>query len=145
MSQTALDAIRARFKTSWTTTPIAWENMPFDPESPGGSFQAGGPWVFFEVLGGGEELASIGDAGGASLYRQAGLIYAHIFVPTKSGVGDVDQYRTAIAALFRGKLFNGVQCMAPSYSEGEADDKGKWYRKTVSIPFQYDAVYTTSG
>lgn len=138
----ARDKIRARFLAAWTTTPIAWPNTKFDPEVPGGDFPAGGAFVYFEVLGGDEEQASIGSGGGTSLFRQRGLIYAHIFVPVNSGVGDAEAHATAIAAIFRGQEFGGVLCRAPSIHGGEtADDVGKWFRQSVSIPFQFDAVY----
>lgn len=129
----AASQIRARMNANFTAAPIAWENAPHQPNDDA--------FVFFEVVSGGSEQVSIGSPN-ARLYRHAGVIQAHVFVPTGKGTKLALEHADTIAAIFRGQSFNGVLCFAPRLGNAaQADDDGKWYRVTVSIPFQYDAIF----
>jgi hypothetical protein len=134
----AVEAIRQRMETNWTTTPIAWQNVAFDPDTPGGGFPAGGPFVYFEVQTGSARYASIGDPGN-NLHRYRGRILAYVLVPAQSGDVTALDYARQIGTVFRGQRFSGVRCRAAEIGGGEtADDEGRWWRRSLAVAFEFD-------
>lgn len=131
---TAANAIRSRLSSMWSATPIGYKNAPHDPTD-------GQAFLFLEVLNGEASQASIGSPG-ARVFRHPGVIMVHVFVPMGIGEKLALEHADAVAAIFRAQSFDGVLCYAPSVGDGEpADDDGKWYRVTVSVPFHFDAIF----
>lgn len=131
-------AVRQRLNANWTTTPIAWENVPFDPKTPGGIFPADGPWIYCEIVFAGSAQASLGSPG-SNRFRHVGLIFIHIFVPVNGGTKKAYEYADQLADIFRAQEFSGVLCRSPVIGRGEkSDDDGNWFRVTLSCEFQFD-------
>lgn len=134
----AVSAIKARFTANWSETPICYQNG----EAADGGLFAPPPdglsaWVYLEVLGAGGQLAGFG--GGNHLLRHRGVIFVHVFVPVNSGTATAFTYADAVAAVFQATSFSGVRCSAASMDGGgSGDDKGNWFRVSVSVPFETD-------
>jgi len=122
-------AIETRFANAWgTTTPIAYENVPFTPPAE--------TYVRLTILTGEERQASMGDA---PLYRHAGVIDVGIFAPIGSAAKSVAILADTIAEIFRGMQFAGITCRAPSVrSLGVQEGR---YQVNVSVPFQRDETF----
>ena len=89
-------AIESELNDNWTTTPIQWENVPFDIPSSSGVLQ---PYIAMSLLPGeGEQI----ELGTVPLYRWVGVIVIQIFVPEHhtSGPGLASQYAETLKAIF---------------------------------------------
>lgn len=138
----AVAAIRSRLEAGWTTTPIAFQNEPFDTPVDANSGNPA-PWVFLEVLGNDSELRGVGTPGD-HVWRTLGHILVHVFVPVNTGAALAQQYAVTIGELFRAAAFyqdgNGaaVRTWAPRTDGGGSDaDNGNWYRVTMTCPFEF--------
>jgi hypothetical protein len=137
----AVQAIRDRLVANWTTTPIAFQNEPFEqPIDPNSGNPA--PWVFLEVIGNDSELRGAGTPGDhVWLYR--GHVLVHVFVPVDSGASLAQQYAVSIGEIYRAAGFYGdddniVRTWAPRIDGGgSGDDEGNWYRVTMTCPFEF--------
>ncbi len=128
----ATSAIRARLAANWTTTAVAWPNEKFAAQET--------PWVAVEIRGSGEEQLSIG-APGANLFRAAATLWLHVFVKRNTSDATALAYAEQLAAIFRGQSFSGVLCQAASiYGGDEGSEDGKWWRRSVAVPFDFDAT-----
>ena len=130
----AENAIRQRLAAAWTTTPVVYENQPY--EAPGTT-----PFVFCEILQGGADQMSLGSTT-LRLYRLTGIIILNIFTPAGTGTKLGNEYADSLATIFRGVSFSGVLTFAPrkSSNSGPTDD-GKWHRISIITPFQFDANF----
>jgi hypothetical protein len=140
-SDVVYSAIKAYLTANWTTTEIAWENENFQsPLSSDGSPTA---WVAVEITGNLYSQASIG-AGTASgnLWREEGLLWLHIFVPTGSGSLVARQYAKQLADLFRGLSLSGdtLRFRDASIGRGQpGSEDGLYWGLSVSIEWQHDS------
>ncbi len=129
-------AIRQRLVAQWVLpgggprTPIAWENVPFDPDA-----APGGPWVLAEIQFGGATQAGLAPPGSVP-YRATGQIQLHCFVPVGSGKAAALDLADAAAAVFRGQSFAGISCRAAYPQRAQAT--GAWFRVTAAVPFLFD-------
>lgn len=141
----AVAAIRARLAANWTTTPIAYQNEPFEPPTDPNS-GAPAPWVFLEVIGNDAELRAAGTPGDhVWIYR--GHVYVHVFVPINSGAGLAQQYAVTIGEIFRAAGFandgqgsivrTGIDPAPRTDGGGTSDDTGNWYRVTMVCGFEF--------
>ena len=134
-------AIRTRFKTNWTGTPIAWENVKFDPmdETAMSPFAVGTPWVFFELLWGGAQPISTGEP---VLSRATGVVQVHCYVPVTVGRAPGVRLADAAAVIFRNQSFtdaNGRQLrFRTPYPLPNAAATGDWFVVTMAVAFQFD-------
>ena len=142
----AVAAIRDRLAANWTTTPIAYQNLPFaaptDPNSGNPS-----PWVFLEVIGNGSDLRTVGQPGNHD-WTYRGHILCHVYVPVNDGIETAHAHAVALGEIFRAKQFYDASppsCVRTGYGgEGprtdgggtDADD-GNWFRVTMTCPFEY--------
>jgi hypothetical protein len=138
----AVQAIRDRLVANWTTTPIAHQNKDFEPPLDDDSNPA--PWVALEVIGNGSELRTAGKPGAHDwLYR--GHILVHVFVPVNGGAEDAFEYASTIGEIFRAAAFYRdddagalIRSWAPQTDGGGiSDDKGLWFRVTMTCPFDF--------
>lgn len=137
----AVALIRTRLKAMWSTTPIAWTGVPFDPQDPDkydssyAAFANGGAWIYFdEDLPNDRFQASIG--GATNREREIGGVQIHIFVPAKKGSKLAKEYATTIEGYFRWWRNGELLVRSPRKASSETD--GDWYRYTLYIPYQVD-------
>ena len=133
----AVAAMRARFESAWTATPVAFQNEPFDKPNPPS------PWVYFEVLGNQSEIRGAGTPGD-NIWLDEGHILIHVFVPVNSGDAQARAHAVAAGEIFRAAGFYNdgqgsiVRTAAPRVDGGgTASDDGNWFRMTCVIPFEY--------
>lgn len=134
----ALSLIRQRLTANWTTTPIAWTNVHFDPQNPGGAFPAGGAFIYLdEDLPNDTFQATIGNTQNSE--REIGAVMIHIFTPVESGAGQAQEYAASLASLFRWWQSGHLFVRSPRRASSEVD--GDWYRYSLYIPYQVDNMY----
>ena len=141
----ARTAIKDKFVTAWAArTPITFDNDSFDPTT---SVDANGnpePWVYFEIMENGSEIAGFGQLG-ANTIRYHGLIFAHVFAPLNTGADAALQLAEVVSDLFRTVSFSGIQTWVPSPPSpvhrneqfGTIAGSGNWWRCYTHIPFSY--------
>lgn len=127
----AFDAIRAaiedHFSTNYSTTVVAYDNVPFTPP-------ATSHVRLFILDGGGSQV----DMGAAPSYRYTGVVEVQVFVPSDSGSGPAMQLADEVATLFRGRTLGGVVCRTPYATRvGQRDG---WYQVNVTVPFYFDEI-----
>lgn len=124
-----------RMRAAWTTTPIAFQNEPFErPDT---------PWVFFEVMSNQSELRGAGTPGD-NIWLYEGHILVHVFVPVNSGITLALSYADSIGEIFRAAGFYNdgqgsiVRTGSPKTDGGgTTSDDGNWFRLTCTIPFEF--------
>lgn len=120
--------IETRFAALWSATPVAYENVVFDPPAEGGA------WIKLAVVGDGAELVSIG--GPPRRFRCRGHVLLEIHVPAGGGS------RAALALADQAlDLFAGWPVSALTFLAGApepAAQSGGHYRVTVTVPFRFD-------
>jgi hypothetical protein len=141
----AIAALRSAFAAAWTATPIAYPNTP-PPAATWPPIDGNGaplPWVYFEVVGNGSTLRSLG-LPGALLWLYKGHVFVHVFVPSDYGTDAAEAYAAAAGEIFRAQTFyqdgSGAKviCYAPETDGGQKDaDNGNQWRITCTIPFEY--------
>lgn len=138
----AYDDARRAFETllatGWTTTPIQWENVPFEPPADGEGNLA--PYLAFawKPSAGGSRLITLGTT---KVYRETGIIACYIHVPESTGPTLAEEYATAVEALWRQQQFEEgdsgwISTYEPSMSPGAPLD-GYWVVPVVT-PYRRD-------
>lgn len=122
-------AIEARFQANWTTTPIKWENVPFEP----GTASA---FVEIRIATAASFQASLGSP---ALYRHNGVISINLRVRQNVGTTTAKGYIDSLCAIFRGQTFSSVTCRAPIVSV--IGDLNGWYTYNISIPYYRDQAF----
>ena len=119
--------IESRFSTYWTATPIAWQNVEYEPTS-------GTSYVEFGVFEADSQIVSLGTL----LYRNPGLISVNIFVPLNDGLQTAKGYADSIKTIFAGQNFNGITCRAASVTS--LGEQSGWHVVNVTVPFFWDGT-----
>lgn len=119
--------IQTRFETEWTTTPIAWEGVPFDPPD-------NLPWVRLTIRPGSRSQVSIGSS--TKLWRVVGAIIIQFFTPLDYGSKAKEELIDTGSNVFRGKSFDDVNI----YGEDRIDvgQDGEYNQTNLSFNFKYD-------
>jgi hypothetical protein len=137
-TDTAYAAVRAYLEANFTGCPMAFENEPFDRPQANGKSQA---WMLVEISSAVYGQASIGSGTTGNLWRETGLIWGHVFVPTKTGSLKARQLAHQFVDLFRSLLLNGgaIKFGDASIGRGEpGDDDGLYWRLSVTIDYTAD-------
>jgi hypothetical protein len=127
-------AVEARLSDNWTTTPIAYENVPFSEPS-------NGRYVAVHVLTG---QGTQEDICPSPRHRYQGLIQIRITVPANEGTELAKSYADTISALFRSVSFSAgssgtILCRTPSIlSLGIQDGQ---FTLVISVPYQRDVIF----
>jgi len=127
-------AVEARLSDNWTTTPIAYENVPFSEPS-------NGRYVAVHVLTG---QGTQEDICPSPRHRYQGLIQIRITVPANEGTELAKSYADTISALFRSVSFSAgssgtILCRTPSIlSLGVQDGQ---FTLVISVPYQRDVIF----
>jgi hypothetical protein len=136
-SDSVYDAIRAYMNTSWTATPVRWENERFTPPLEGG-------WVGVETTGTLYAQQSIGESNQAdNRWDEEGVLWLHVFVPIGTGASLARGYAKQLADKFRGLLLlnDSLEFRDSFIGRGGAhnatqNETGSWYRVTVYIKWR---------
>lgn len=115
--------IESRLNTGWTTTPIAWDNIPYVPIP-------GTAWIRCTILTG--DVNSL-EFGRTPLKEYDGIIDIGIFTPKETGSAVARGYADTLSALFDLVEFGTVDCDEASVQNLGAEED--WYHLAVTIPF----------
>jgi hypothetical protein len=146
MPVAAFDPIKDHFVANWSGSAIVtYKNKAEDPTwTPVDANNVLQPWIYFEVVGSGSELAGAGGQPGNRLWRDYGMVYAHVFAPVGEGEDEANDIARAVGEIFRAAAFfdgpggRQIRTLAPSVNGGSAgSDDGKWFRSTMSVEFSY--------
>lgn len=120
--------IETQFAALWAATPVAYENVVFEPPADET------PWVRLSVASDAAELASIG--GPPRRWRCRGRVVLDIHTATGSGSRLALQLADLTLDLFAGWPASPLRFLAGS--PAPAVQSGDLYRVTVTVPFRYD-------
>ncbi len=115
--------IESRLATGWTTTAIAWDNIPYVP-TPGTSF------VRCTILPGDVSAMEFGRDAECDY---SGIIDIGIFVPQETGSATARGYADTLHALFHLVEFGTIDCAEGSIQNLGIEDG--WYHIVVTISF----------
>ena len=126
-------AIESRLKANWTTTPIRFENVPFQ--------ETAAPYVALFILDGEGSEVSIGSP---VVRRWPTVIKIQVFVPEETGTKLARTYADSLGAIFDRAQFSAgssgtLTCRVPSIV-GVGVTNG-WYQMNVTIPLKRDRQY----
>lgn len=134
-------AIEDKLRTEWTTTPVFFDNEPVGDRNDNQGRPT--PWVLCEITQTGGDVRGAGQPGN-NVWLYDGLITVHVFVPRSSGRRKAREYAWQIGEIFRAKAFYGdtpghlIRTWTPRIDAGGTpDDEAQWYRRTVTIDFDY--------
>lgn len=78
---------------------------------------------------------------GSNHWRDEGAIRFVLNIETGSGANQALAWMEEIAALFRGKNFDGVRTYAPtSPVVDDRNDEAGWFKLSFSVPYDHDVV-----
>lgn len=127
-------AIEKRLDDRWSTTPIAFENVPFTaPED--------GLYVALDIIAG-EGIQQ--DINSNPRHRYVGIIQVRVNVPAHQGSATARTYADTIAGFFRSQTFKhgnsgDIVCRTPSIDVlGITDGQ---YTLAIRIPYYRDAIF----
>lgn len=120
--------IETRFAALWSATPVAYENVAFEPPPDGGA------WLRLTVASDGAALASIG--GPPRRWRCRGRVVLEIHVPAGSGSRAALSLADEALDLFATWPDSALVFLpgAPAPAAGGDGD----YRVVVTVPFRHD-------
>lgn len=125
-------AIRERFESQWTATPIAWPNRVFDPP-------AEEPWVRFAIsMGEGFQV----DLNPNPRERHPGVVIVQVFTPLDKGTGAGELLGEDVAAVFRrwSTTFPMGSVLFQTPSVLYAGKRDGWAQHNVRAPFWFDEI-----
>jgi len=118
-------SIENRFSTEWTATPIAFDNVPFDPPS-------NADWVRLSIQNGESGYRSL-DGG----LRHSGIISVQIFIPINNATKTSRIYADLVSDIFSDQTFDDIVTEVSSISI--IDDDAAWLQTNVTTPYYRDA------
>lgn len=137
----ARNALAVAFQTSWATTepnvPIAWPNVPFDPD---GSPQRDNGFVQVAFVPGDGPQASTSGGSTGKLMRQVGNYIVTVFAPKNTGEARGWELAGKAADILRAQPISGF-VMGGANSLGATEDD-EWFVVPISVPFHWDAYVT---
>jgi hypothetical protein len=122
-------AIENKLSTTWTTTPIAYENVDYEPTP-------GTPYIEIFVKTGESMHASLGPK---PIHRFSGVILINIYVEKSVGLAQAMTYADTLAAIYRDQQFSGITCRSPYIKK--AGQVGEWQVLSLIVPFLRDEIF----
>lgn len=128
-----LKAVESRLQTNWTTTPIKFQNVPFN--------ETATAYVALFLQDGEGLQISLGTV---ALRRWAGIIIVQVFVPETTGTSVARGYADTIGAIFDRVQFSSgnsgvISCRTPSIETIGLRDG--WWQVNVTIPYRRNKQY----
>lgn len=120
--------IETRFAALWTATPVAFDNVAFEPPADDSA------WARLAVVSDGVELASIG--GPPRRFHCRGHVMLEIHVPTGGGSRAAFTLADQALDLFAAWPASALTFLAGAPEPGRQSDES--YRVTVVVPFRFD-------
>lgn len=117
-------SIETVFDDSYSATPVAYENVPFDPPS--------GAWVRLTVVNGGG--ATFGLTGAQPIVRDTGVISVQVFVPENTGTQAAKALVDSIVPIYEHTQFDGIVAYTASVAPVGISDG--WHQTNITIPFR---------
>ena len=136
----AYDAVRSLLGSSFTALPCYYQKETNELPDTATAFC----YVLFETHN--QNLIGFGGGRGQNRWRTPGHLEVFVFVPLGEGLDVALNYAETIAALFRGKRFNGVSCISalvdPNAAKPDAlhDLSGNYYAVSALIDLYFDQV-----
>ena len=123
-------AIESRLATNWATTPIRYENVPFQ--------ETRDPFIALVIRNGERQQVTLG---ASPTIRTISIIGINIFVPHESGLSVARTYADTIAAIFDRVQFmtddnNLISCQTATAQSVDAGDG--WAQVSLTIPYSRD-------
>ena len=116
------NALSTRLNDNWVTTPIAWDNVPYDPTP-------NQEWVRAAMIPTVTENAALADA-----TRRQGIYAIQIFTPLNRGSGRAYELADMLSAIFSNQQFSNVVCYAAETTR-IGDEGNGWYEVVLQINF----------
>jgi len=130
-----INAVAARLAAEWHACPVVDSDRPDTPPPDGSAFLA----VEYPLPGSGRQM-SIG-APGNNVWRETGGIRFLISVPQQDGKIPGIVLADQLAALFRGRNFDGVQTDAPGPPVVDRSrTSGNYIVVAFVVPYQFDLI-----
>lgn len=127
-----VNAVRDRLTAHWTRTGV------FDENSEGSTPADGSHYLDVQFPYSTNERITFGDPGN-NVYREEGGFRLLLNMPRGSGGDTGRQWADELAALFRGKHFDGVETFAPdTASSDDANENGNYFTYAVVVPYRFD-------
>lgn len=127
------DSVRSFLETNWTTTPLRFENEPFELD--------GTPFVDVEMTGTAYGQQSIGASRQQdNRWDEEGVLWLHVLVPINTGGSLVRTYAKQLADLFAGQtLINGgLEFRDAFIGRGQTGfEDGGYYRVSVYQKYRW--------
>lgn len=122
------NAIMGDIGSFWTTTPIAWPNRTFDPDSDAPNGYWVRPFIKFSD-------SIYGEFGTGGVGLRYGTLFISLFAPLNKGTATILGYAASFEAQYRRyDGITGVTFQEPTTDEIGDDEYGK-YHVLVKIPF----------
>jgi hypothetical protein len=118
-------SIENRFKAEWTATPIAFDNVPFNPP-----FNS--DWVRLNIQNGDSGYRSL-----ESSIRHTGIINVQIFTPVNKATKTSRQYADIVSDIFSDQRFDDIVTNISSINI--IDDDDAWLQTNITTPYYRDA------
>lgn len=117
-------SIEGRMAANWATTPIAYDNVDFDPPN-------ASAWVRLNILNGDTAYRAL-----EGKKRYSGMIVVQCFAPKNSGTETLRGYADSIGTVFEDQIFDDVVCRAAILTTVRTD--ANWHQINVTIPYWRD-------
>lgn len=132
--QAVINAVEARLAANWTKSAIKAVNL--DAEAP----SDGSPFLIVQYPVANSHQQSLG-APGVNIWREEGLI--RIVINTERGGGETKalQWADELGVLFRGQLFDGVQCWEVNSPHiDDTNDQGNYFMVSIMVRYWFDLI-----
>jgi hypothetical protein len=131
-SKAVYDAVKARLDAGWSGLPVTYPDTRTETPENASAF------LVVEFPTSSSEQLTTG-APGANFWRETGTIRFVINSERGSGIADALGWADDLAALFRGKTFDGVTTWAPSPPViDDANDRGMYAQISTAVEYWYD-------
>ncbi|MBS7532126.1 hypothetical protein KHC28_00405 [Ancylobacter sonchi] len=127
-----MDAVSTRLAAQWSRCRVEVTNTRTAPPADGASYLE----VQYPVTNSAQ--ITIG-APGDNWWRDEGVIRGVLHLPTGAGTETAALWADQLSDIFRGKVFGGVECFAPSSTlVDDGANNGNYIVISVAIPYWHD-------